>query len=79
MPIKESSVGVAGHKFQIDGVAYLNMKLITRYGSDYIIEYEPVLFTSAVNTCIFGIKTERRFKETHRNDENMTLTFVTPN
>ena len=76
-PITESVVGVSGRRFLIDSIAHLNLKLIATDGSIYTLEYEPVLVTAAVDTCIFGIKTELRFKETRR-IQDMTFTFVTP-
>lgn len=77
IPVKESGVGVSGHRFSIDGIAHLNLKLSPIDGLSCTLEYEPVLVTAAVDTCIFGIKTELRFKETRRN-QDMTFTFVTP-
>ena len=58
-------------------MAYLNLKLITTNGMIYSLEYEPILVTAAVDTCIFGIKTEMRFTETRRSQDKMTFTFVT--
>ena len=52
-PVNVSGIGVAGNKFCIDGVAYLNLKLITTNGMIYTLEYEPILVTAAVDTCIF--------------------------
>ena len=77
-PVNVSGIGVAGNKFAIDGVAVLNLKLVTTEGFTHTLEYEPVLVTTAVDTCIFGIKTEMRFKEIRRSQEKMTFTFVTP-
>eukprot|EP00112_Aurelia_sp_Birch-Aquarium-sp1_P025729 Seg873.4 transcript_id=Seg873.4/GoldUCD/mRNA.D3Y31 product="Gag-Pol polyprotein" protein_id=Seg873.4/GoldUCD/D3Y31 len=75
-PVNVSGIGVAGNKFVIDGVAYLNLKLVTTNGMIYTLEYEPVLVTAAVDTCIFGIKTEMRFTETRRSQDKMTFTFA---
>ena len=41
------------------------------------MEYEPVLVMTAVDMCIFDIKTEMWFKEFRRSQEKMTFTFVT--
>ena len=43
LPLEKSGVGATGHKFNIDGVAYLNLKWLKEGGSFYNIEYEPVL------------------------------------
>ena len=38
--------GVDGHKFRIDGVAYLNLNLSKEDGISFKIEYEPVLVSA---------------------------------
>ena len=53
-PVNVSGSGISGNKFAIDGVAYLNLQLMTTNGMVYTLEYEPVLVTAAVDTCIFG-------------------------
>ena len=77
-PVNVSGICVAGNKFCIDRVAYLNLKLITANGIIYTLEYEPILFMAAVDTCIFGIRTEMRLNETRRSQDKMTSTFVNP-
>ena len=63
-PVNVSGIGVAGNKFCIDRMAYLNLK--------------PILIMAAVDTSIFGIRTEMRLNETRRSQDKMTSTFVTP-
>ena len=76
VPVNEAGVGVAGNRFEFDGVVYMNVNLVQEDGSYYLLEYEPLLVTSAVDSCIFGIRTEQRFKETHRKQKESTITFV---
>ena len=76
IPVNEAGVGVAGNRFEFDGVVYMNVNLVQEDGSYYLLEYEPLLVTSAVDSCIFGIRTEQRFKETHRKQDESTITFV---
>ena len=74
-PVNVSGIGISGERFAIDGVAYLNIQLVATNGMAYTLEYEPVLVTAAVDTCIFGIKAEMPFR---KSQDRMTFTFVTP-
>ena len=42
-PIAKSGVTVSGEKFQIDGVAFVNIKFKREDSSQYLLEYQPVL------------------------------------
>ena len=77
MSITKSGIGVDGHKFSIDGVANLNLKLLQTDGTFHIIEYEPVLISNAIDTPIFGIRTESRFQDCVRRGQDETLTYTT--
>ena len=44
----------------IDGVAYLNLELQDT-NSPYILQYEPVIISSDIYSCIFGINSEKHF------------------
>ena len=59
VPVNEAAVGVAGNRLEFDGVVYTNVNLVQEDGSYYLLEYEPLLVTSAVDSCIFGIHTEQ--------------------
>ena len=74
-PVNVSGIGISGDKFAIDGLAYLNIQLVATNGMAYTLEYGPVLVTTAVDTCIFGIIAEMPFRESQ---DRMTFTFVTP-
>ena len=76
IPLEKSGVGATGHKFRIDGVAFLNLKLQKEDGSFYHIEYEPVLVSPAIMESYYGMYTEKRFDEISRNRCNNTLTYT---
>ena len=78
-PISKSDIGVDGHPFEIDGVTYINLTMKTENKETFVIEYEPVIVTSKNNMCIFGIKSEEKFKKCVRNESNHTLEYHTEN
>lgn len=43
----------------------------------FVIEYETVIVTSKIDMCIFGIKSEEKFKKCVRNESNHTLEYHT--
>ena len=43
----------------------------------FVIEYETVIVTSKIDMCIFGIKSEEKFKKCIRNESNHTLEYHT--
>ena len=45
----------------------------------FVIEYETVIVTSKIDMCIFGIKSEEKFKKCIRNESNHTLEYHTKN
>ena len=45
----------------------------------FVIKYEPVIVTSKIDMCIFGIKSEEKFKKCVRNESNHTLEYHTEN
>ena len=77
--VKQSGVGIDGHQFQFEGVAYLTMNFKKEDGTDYPLFYEPVLVSNSIKTNILGAKTEARFKTCVRDLENETLTYTTKN
>ena len=44
--------------------------------SVYVLEYEPLLLSTKINTCIFGIHTERRFKGGTRDHDEHVIKFI---
>ena len=78
-PISKSSIGVDGHPFETDGVTFINLKMRTENKENFVIEYEPVIVTSKVYMCIFGIKLEEKFKKCVCNESNHTLEYNTEN
>ena len=45
----------------------------------FVIEYETVIVTVKIDMCIFGIKSEEKFKKCVRNESNHTLKYHTKN
>ena len=43
----------------------------------FVIEYETVIVTAKIDMCIFGIKSEEKFKKCVRNESNHTLEYHT--
>ena len=62
-PISKSGIGVDGHPFEIDVVICINLKMRAKNKEKFVIEYEPVILTSKIDVCIFGIKSEEKFKK----------------
>ena len=77
--ISKSGIGVDGNPFEIDGVTYINLTMKTENKEIFVIEYEPVIVTSKFDMCIFGIKSEEKFKECVCNESNHTLEYHTEN
>ena len=75
--IRKSGIGIDGHRFDIDGVAYLNLNFLTENNSRYMLEYEPVLISKCVTSNIFGAKTENRFKSCFRDLQDSSLIYTT--
>ena len=42
----------------------------------YVMDYEPILISSNITTCIFGIHSERRFKGAMRDHDERTIKFI---
>ena len=73
MNINRTGLGVAQQSFKIDGVAYLNLEL-QGTNSSYILQYEPVIISSDISSCIFGINSEKHFYEVRRlHSENLII------
>ena len=59
LPVKRRGVGINNSKFQFDGVIYVNLQFTRQDNSVYDLQYEPVLVTSEIKQCIFGLHTMR--------------------
>ena len=59
LPVKRRGVGINNSKFQFDGVIYVNLQFTRQGNSVYDLQYEPVLVTSEIKQCIFGLHTMR--------------------
>ena len=66
------------HRSNLKGIVYLNLTFKRSNDSrNYTLEYEPVLISSEVTTCIYGAQTEEKFKSCHRDFEKSTICYVT--
>ena len=74
-PVSRCGVGVSNQKFKIDGVAHLNLTLKGTSDDHILLNYEPVLVSSEIKTCIFGIHSENQFDETKRSQKQNLMTF----
>ena len=76
--INKTGTGVDGSSFGFEGIAYLNITFpVTDSKESYTLEYEPILISSQVTTCIYGAQTEGRFKNCIRDLENSTISYTT--
>jgi len=75
--VKQSGIGIDGHKFNFEGVAYLTLNFKKSDGVDYPVFYEPILVSRHVKSNILGAKTESRFKSCVRDFEKQTLVYTT--
>eukprot|EP00795_Rhopilema_esculentum_P013177 gene13177-3978_t len=76
VPVNRSGIGISGETFRLDGVAYLNIKFLREDGTSYILEYQPVLVSSAISSNVLGMDTELNFKGAVRDHFNDLITFV---
>eukprot|EP00795_Rhopilema_esculentum_P008901 gene8901-16529_t len=76
VPVNRSGIGISGETFRLDGVAYLNIKFLREDGTSYILEYQPVLVSSAISSNVLGMDTELNFKGAVRDHFNNLITFV---
>ena len=79
MPASRSGIGISGEKFELDGVAHLNIRFYREDGSCYLLEYQPVLVSSKIKSNILGMQTELQFKGATRDHLNRLLTFIPHN
>ena len=77
--IKKSGTTVDGSRFSFEGIVYLNITFpqTPKSRDSYTLEYEPVLISSKVTTCIYGAQTESRFKNCYRDIEHSTILYTT--
>ena len=75
-PVNKVGIGISGTSFQFDGAAHMNLKYKRLDDTSYLLEYEPVLVSSHITTCIFGIHSELRFKSAARDHDEKCITFV---
>ena len=62
-PINKSEVGVAQQTFSLDDEAFMNIVMRSDKGQEFSLNYEPILVSSDIKSCIFGIHSENKFEE----------------
>ena len=75
-PVNKSGVTISGEEFQIEGVAFANIKFKCEDRSEFILEYEPILVSSQISSNLFGMHTDLQFKAANRDHENESNTFI---
>lgn len=73
--VNKVGLGISGQKFDFDGVCHMSMQFDEQEEHTYAMDYEPILISSNITTCIFGIHSERRFKGAMRDHDERTLKF----
>ena len=58
-------------------VVYLNISFDFKKGGTHQVEYEPVLVSKEINSNIFGVKTENKFKSCQRDFEKLLIEYKT--
>ena len=66
-------MGINNPKFQFYGIIYVNLQFRRQDNSVYDLQYEPVLVTSKIKQCIFGLHTELRPEKVERDHKNCQL------
>ena len=78
LPTDQFGIGINKSKFKFDGIAYLELSFSRQDGSNYRLQYEPILVSSDISQAIFGIHTEFRFQSVYRNHTQHELVFSPP-
>ena len=76
--VNKVGIGISGVQFKFDGAAHLNLRFTRLDSTSYLLEYEPVLVSPYINTCIFRIHSELRFNSATRDHTRKYITFLTP-
>ena len=74
-PINKTGVGVGQQKFSLYGVAFMNIVMRSQKGQEFSINYEPILVSSDIKSCIFETNSENKFEEVKRLNNNSTILF----
>ena len=74
--VNKVGMGISGRRFEFDGVCHMSLSFSRPDKSVYVLEYEPLLLSTKINTCIFGIHTERRFKGGTRDHDEHVIKFI---
>eukprot|EP00112_Aurelia_sp_Birch-Aquarium-sp1_P018372 Seg4376.4 transcript_id=Seg4376.4/GoldUCD/mRNA.D3Y31 product="hypothetical protein" protein_id=Seg4376.4/GoldUCD/D3Y31 len=74
--VNTAGMGISGRRFELDGVYHMSLSFSRPDKSLYALEYEPLLVSTNINTCIFGIHTKRRFIGVWRDHDEHVIKFT---
>ena len=75
--IGKIGMSVQNIPFEIMGVIFITIRLHDLNGITFDLKDEPVFVSKAIDTNIFGISTEERFRSVKRDNEQLRMTFTT--
>ena len=77
--INKSGVGVFRNiKSEVsDQIAIMNIVMRSDKGQEFSMNYEPILVSSDIKSCIFGISSENEFEKVKRSNNNSTILLKT--
>ena len=68
-----------GSRFKVEGLAYLNLELVTVDGTVHVLEYEPVLVSANISTNNIRYQNRKLFKKCIKNYESSSIVYETKN
>ena len=74
--VNKSGVTISGEKFQIEGLAFANIKFKCEDQPEFLSEYKPILVSSQISSNLFGIHTDLQLKAANHDHENESITFI---
>ena len=79
MPTSLVGMGVQKVPFKLDGFVRMNCQFFDDNGEVFVLTDEPFLISDAIDTNIFGMHSEERFKVISRDNSKGVLSFTTIN
>ena len=77
--INKSGVGVFRNiKSEVsDQIAIMNIVMRSDKGQEFSMNYEPILVSNDIKSCIFGISSENEFEKVKRSNNNSIILLKT--
>ena len=66
-PVNKSGITISQERFEIQGVAFVNIKFKREDNSEFILEYHPVLVSLEISSNPLGMHTDLQFKAANFN------------